>query len=264
MKTPKPLGLTLAGLMLLTSATGVLTGVEPARADDDDWFEEVRDNCQRVNNGYFCRDSDRYERSRSRGRWGNGSWKNKSKKGRSDNYYGNRRNDDYYNSRNSSRDGRIYEGSVIQTRTFDNDRIKIRRGDSLSLTLVVDRDVRSDTDNYVLIPKGSRIYGKLQPNDGGIRFKADEIILTNGRRYNLKARSETVYARNRSGSRISNSAATVILGSILGRDRDSRVGDVIRGGDILSRSRSRRDDYIYINPKSDLDLRLTDDFRIRD
>lgn len=267
MKTPKPLGLTLAGLMLLTSATGVLTGIEPARADDDDWFEEVRDNCQRVNSGYFCRESDRYEsnsRSNRRGTFGNGSWKNKSKSRRNDDYYyGNRRNDDYYNSRTNSREGRIYEGSVIQTRTFDNDKIKIRRGDSQSLTLVVDRDVRSDTDNYVLIPKGSRIYGKLRSNDGGIRYQADEIILTNGRRYNLKARSETIYARNRNGSRVSSSAATVILGSILGRDRDSRVGDVIRGGDILSRSRSRRDDYIYINPKSDLDLRLTDDFRIR-
>ena len=263
MKTPKPLGLTLASLMLLTSATGVLTAVEPARADNDDWFEEVRENCRRVNNGYFCRESDRYERS-SRDRYGHGSWKKQSKKRRQDDYYSNRRNDDYYyNSRNESRPGRLYEGSVIQTRTFDNDRIQIRRGDSRSLTLVVDRDVRSDTDNYVLIPKGSRIYGKLKPDDGGIRFKADDIVLPNGRRYDLDARSETIYARNRSGSRISNSAATVILGSILGRDRDSRVGDVIRGGEIFTRSRNRRDGYIYINPKKDLDLRLTDDFRIR-
>ena len=262
MKTPKPLGLTLAGLMLLTSATGVLSGVEPARADDDDWYEEVKENCRRVNNGYYCSRSERYERS-SRGRYGNGSWKKKSKKSRNDDYYYNRRDDDFYNSRSRTRSGRIYEGSVIQTRTFDNDRIKIRRGDSRSLTLVVDRDVRSDTDNYVLIPKGSRIYGKLRSKAGGIRYQADEIILTNGRRYDLDARSDIVYPRNRSRSRISSSAATVILGSILGRDRDSRVGDVIRGGDILSRSRSRRDDYIYINPKRDLDLRLTDDFRIR-
>ena len=256
MKTPKPLGLTLAGLMLLTSATGVLSGVEPARADDDDdWYEEVRENCRRVDNGYYC--------SRS-GRYGNRSWDRKSKKRRNDDYYYNRRNDDFYSNRSRrNRSGRIYEGSVIQTRTFDNDRIKIRRGDSRSLTLVVDRDVRSDTDNYVLIPKGSRIYGKLRSKDGGIRYQADEIMLTNGRRYDLDARSDIVYPRNRSRSRISSSAATVILGSILGRDRDSRVGDVIRGGDILSRSRSRRDDYIYINPKRDLDLRLTDDFRIR-
>ena len=259
MKAPKSVGIALASLMTLSSAVGVMTGIEPALADDDDdWFEEVRDNCQRVNSGYFCRDEHYSKGNNGRGnnnRVGNGRWfpndiyKNKD-----------RRNDDY---RYGVREGRIYEGTVIPTSTYENDRFEIRRGDSRSLTLVVDRDIRSDTDNYVLIPEGSRIYGKLRSNDGGIRYEADSILI-NGRSYNLDARSDTIYPRNRSGNRISSSAATVILGTILGRN-SSQVGDIFRGGEILSRSRDRReDDYIVINPKSnDLDLRLTEDFRIK-
>lgn len=261
MKTPKPLGLTLAGLMLMTSATGVLSGVKPAQANDNDYFQKrVKKTCQRVNNGYFCQDN-RFERrgsngrfERSRGGFGRGGF------GRST-----RRSDrDFSNRRFQTRAGRIFEGATIRTRTFDNDRIRIRRGDSQSLTLVVDQDVRSDVDNFVLIPRGSRIVGRLRPNDGGVRYVADDIYLPNGRRYDLDARSETIFGRNRSGRRISNSAANVILGSIL-TGRDSRAGDIFRRGDILTRSRNRRfDDYISINPSRDLDLRLTDDFRIRD
>ena len=255
MKAPKPVGLTLATLMILSPVVGLVGGMEPAHADDD-WFEEVRENCERVSSGYFCRDSrikrsaqrrhDPFERTRSR----------------QDDIYS--RNDNRY----EVRAGRIYEGAVIETRTYNNDRFDVRQGESRSLTLLVDRDVRSDTDNYVLIPKDSRIFGKLKSKDGGVRYEADYITLANGKRYDLDARSEILYPRDRrSNNRISSSAATVILGTILGRGRnDSAVGDVIRGGDIFSssRNRGRNDDYISINPKNDLDLRLTDDFRIRD
>lgn len=256
MKAPKPVQLTLTSLMILSPMLGVISGIEPARADDD-WFEEVRENCQRVNSGYFCRDS-RIERS-SRGRYD--PFGNRSRR---DDIY--RRND----SRYDIREGRIYEGAVIETRTYNNDRFEVRRKDSRSLTLLVDKDIRSDTDNYVLIPKGSRIFGKLKSHDGGVRYEADYITLFNGKRYDLDARSETIYPRGRrSNSRVSSSAANIILGTILSRGgsrSDSTIGNVIRGGDIFSssRNRSRNDDYVSINPKNDLDLRLTNDFRIRD
>ncbi|MEM9137214.1 MAG: hypothetical protein AAGB01_07685 [Cyanobacteria bacterium P01_F01_bin.42] len=230
--------------MAISSFGGIVVGSEPARADDD-WFESVRQNCERVRAGYFCRDSARrgrrsrrdvYERSR-------GSIFN--------------RRDDTFSSR-QVRSGRIYEGAVIATRADDNGSFRLRRGESRSLTLVVDRDVRSDTDRYILIPRGSRILGRLRPHDGGVRYEADDIILANGRRYDFDARSETLYASRSRGRRLSSSAAGVILGSVLG---DRRVGDVVRDRDILSRSRSQ--DYITINPRRDLDLRLTNDFRVR-
>jgi hypothetical protein len=255
MKTPQPVGLTLAGLILLSTVGGLMSGIEPARADDN-WFEPVRENCERVKNGYFCRDS-KLERSYP-GQDGRGPFESSGP--RTDNVYGRP------NSNFEIREGRLYRGAVIETSTFDNDRFEVRRGDSRSLTLLVDRDIRSDTDNYTLIPKGSRIFGKLRPNDGGVRFEADYITLSNGKNYDLDAQSETIYPRNNGSSdRISSSAATVILSTILGRGRsDSNVGDIIRGGDIFSSSRDRgKDDYISINPKSDLDLQLTDDFRVR-
>jgi len=260
MKTPKPVGLTLASVIVLSPVIGLMGRIEPAHAGND-WFEEVRENCQRVNGGYLCRDTPSSSR-KSRGRWGPVE---STRSSRPDIYQNDPyKNDPYNNGRDWVREGRVYEGAVIETRTFNNDRFEVRRGDSRSLTLVVDRDIRSDTDNYVLIPEGSRIFGKLKPNDGGVRFEADYVTLSNGKNYDLDARSDTIYGGNsRSRDRISSSAATVILGTILGRG-GADVGDVLRSGSIFSGSNNRRnDDYISINPKSDLDLRLTKDFKVK-
>lgn len=244
----KKIGLTLAGMMTLSSLMSLGLGASPARADDD-WYSSVKNNCERVNGGYFCQKSDRYESSR---------------RDRSNRRFGlNGRNNRSRNGRFRFRSGRLYEGSVIPTRTYRNDRIEIRRGDSRNLTLVVDRDIYSDDTNELLIPEGSRIEGRLRPKDGGIRYDADTLILSNGERYNLKARSEIISSgRRRSANRgLTSSAAQVILGSVLGRDLN--VGDVISGGNILSRTGSRsRDRIIKINPRKDLDLRLTGDLKI--
>ncbi|MCM1983938.1 hypothetical protein [Lyngbya confervoides] len=240
--------------MALSSVLSFTTGV--ARADDNDWFDEVTDRCERISGGYFCQRSDRKDRDQR-------NWPRNDRFER--NWPENRQDWGYYNP-----EGKLYKGALIPTVSRYGDRILIDKNDSESLTLLVERDIRSDTTRNILIPKGSQIEGRLRSHDGGIRYEADYVRLPNGRRYNLNARSETIYPRYRQARRgPSSDVATVILGTILSRELGRRqgLGEVLgRGGDLFGRSRDLRrrdrDDLVAIDPNRDLDLRLTKDFEI--
>ncbi|NJM95180.1 MAG: hypothetical protein HC792_01760, partial [Acaryochloridaceae cyanobacterium CSU_5_19] len=125
----------------------------------------------------------------------------------------------------------------------------IRRNETVNLTLYVERDIRSDNSNRVVIPQNSRIEGRLRPRSGGVEFEADRLVLTNGRSYNLEARSEIIYPNNR-GPISTSSTGREILSTILG-DRIDRRDDGDRDGNL-----------VVIFPNRDLDLRLTEDLNI--
>jgi hypothetical protein len=284
MKLRQTSRLVLAGLIPLTAALSI--GLpQTVRADDFD-RDDLRTECKRVQGGYFCSDNvfrddnGRYDPGRNNnGRFGNG----RSNNGRGSIFRRDRcddfgifdrrnddwkdcdRDDDYYGDRDNSYYGRLYEGTSIPTRSDYRNRIVIERGESMFLTLIVERDIRDG--NRVVIPEGSRIEGELKPNDGGVRYRAEQIIFPGGRfRYNIDAESETFYPRRgigRSGDRpvIASGAARIILGTILGRDLDSgNLGDIFRDRDILSRT--ERDDRLISIDDDEIDLRLTDDFWI--
>lgn len=236
--------------MLVGTGLGVNLGAAQANSRYDledliDWGRRQGYECRRQADGIFCRPDDDF---RSR-----------------------RRSDRIFRDRNSRiRRGRVYEGTIIQTKADRRDRIVLERNETLPLTLYVEQDVRDRNNRYVVLPRGSRIEGRLRPKRGGVRFVADDVILRNGRRYDLDAESDIIYPdrrvdRTASNTRVSD-AARIILSSVLGRS-NSGIGDVFSrrsDRDIFGSSRSRaRRDIVVVYPDQDLDLYLTSDLKIR-
>ncbi|MGF1601246.1 MAG: hypothetical protein ACFCU8_04370 [Thermosynechococcaceae cyanobacterium] len=230
----------LACLMLVTTGLGIAPAQADSRRDQDlmDWGRRQGYDCQLQSGGVFCRDKNDDDRFRS---------------GR---------------SRGQVRDGRIEEGTTIETKAASRDRIVLEKNETLPLTLYVDQDLRDDYNRYIVIPRESRIEGRLRPKNGGVYFVADHLVLRNGRRYSLKAESNIIYPDRQTGrssagnSRVTD-AARAILSSVLGGS-NSRIGDVFgRSDEDIFRSSRRSRDVVVIYPNQDLDLRLTSDLRIR-
>lgn len=162
--------------------------------------------------------------------------------------------------------GTLKNGTYIEVEARDRERIVLRRDEVLPLTLRVARDVRDDRGR-VLIPEGSRIEGELRPSEGGVRFFARRLILPNGDRYSLDARSELIRPRTGLNDKdlkdtTVSRAARILISSVLG-SRDNLSGlleDILAG---RTRVDSRlRSDLVVVYP-DDLDLRLRSDLRIR-
>lgn len=235
---------TLVSLMLLGSGIGTEAAqAQFSRKRPQSFPEAARRwgyDCRRQDAGYFCRYGDRDDR-----------WED-------------RRNDqweDRHGDRSQFNRGRLYEGRTIRTSAKNRDRLVIRKNDDLSLTLYIDEDIRADDTGRVIIPRESRIEGRLRSRDGGTQFEAKHLILPNGRRYDLDARSEIIYPNRRTASRRTrtSSGAREILATILG---DIRREDTSRRDDDFGSSSSRDRDLIVVYPNRDLDLRLTKDLKI--
>lgn len=229
---------TLASLVLLGSGLGIESAQAQFSGRRPRSFPEAAERwgyeCKRQRSGYFCETNDRVD---------------------DDDRFD--RRDDRFDSRQFNQ-GRLYAGKTIRTSSKNRDRIVIRKNDSVNLTLYVDRDIRADDSGRIIIPRDSRIEGRLRSRDGGTQFEAKRLVLSNGRRYNLDARSEIIYANRRVASRRTKTsdAARDVLSTILG-DRRGRDDDF---GSRNDRDRDR--DLIVVYPDRDLDLRLRKDLKI--
>ncbi|MFM7427280.1 MAG: hypothetical protein ACKO7W_20155 [Elainella sp.] len=160
-------------------------------------------------------------------------------------------------------------GTVIPTR-YDKEQIVVTPTETADLTLTVDSDIRS-AGGSVLIPAGSQITGALRPTSDGTQFVANELILDNGDRVPLDARSAVITRREtitkRSDPRIFEgvaigAVAASILGEIFGQ---VELWQVLGGagvgalGSLLIRNRQTVE-VITIDPATDLDLQLETDF----
>lgn len=229
---------TLASLVLLSSGLGTEAAqaqFSNRRSRRPQSFPEAAErwgyDCKRQRRGYFCTSNGR-------------------------------RDDDRFDSQRFNR-GQVYEGRTIRTAVKNRDRILIRKNDSRDLVLYVDEDIRADDTGRVLIPRGSRIEGRLRSRDGGTQFEAKRLILSNGRRYSLDARSEIIYANRRIASRRTRTsdAAREVLSTILG-DRRRRDDDFNNRDDDFGSRDNRNRDLIVVYPDRDLDLRLRKDLKI--
>ena len=72
----------------------------------------------------------------------------------------------------------------------DADRVIISPKETAALTLTVNANIR-DTNNTIIIPKGSEIIGELQPRDGGSQFVASTVVV-NGQDYSIEAFSDVI------------------------------------------------------------------------
>lgn len=233
---------TLASVVLLGSGLGIDSAHAQFSGRRPRSFPEAAERwgyeCKRQRSGYFCKvDDDRVD------------------------------DDDRFDDRRDQRQdsqrfnkGRLYEGQTIQTSAKNRDRIVIRKDDNRDLTLYIDDDIRADDTGRVIIPRNSRIEGRLRSRDGGIQYDAKRIVLPNGRRYNLDAFSEVIYPNRRVASRRTKTSDGVrdVLSTILG-DRRRRDDDFDRRNDDID---TRDRNLVVIYPDRDLDLRLKKDLKI--
>lgn len=246
-------------LALLTTASLGFGVVGSAEAKPPDWAPAW---------GYRCKSGEKYDGDK-RNRKVDCKQKERDDD-RSERERRQRRNRDRYEDRyegdRNFDSGTLKDGTYIEVESRDRDRIVLRRDEVLPLTLRVARNVRDDRGR-VLIPEGSRIEGQLRPSDGGVRFFARRLILPNGDRYSLDARSDLIRRRTDLNDRdledtTVSRAARILIGSVLG-SRDNLGGvleDILAG---RTRIDSRlRSDLIVVYP-DDLDLRLRSDLRIR-
>ncbi|MBW4491528.1 MAG: hypothetical protein KME26_00155 [Oscillatoria princeps RMCB-10] len=166
-------------------------------------------------------------------------------------------------------------GTVISVTYDEGDKILLKRDETMPLTLKVAENITSPSGS-VLIPAGSDIVGQLQPAEDGSQFVAQELVLRNGRRLRLDARSEVVTKTEKidrgastnqvlKGAVIGAAAATAIA-AITG-DRAIATEEVLGGaglgaigGLVFGR---KKVELISINPENDLDLTLRSPLALR-
>lgn len=173
---------------------------------------------------------------------------------------GYRTNQDYYRY---DRQAFIPAGTVLPTRSPQSGWILMRRNEVMPLNLIVDQDIPFFNSRR-FIPRGSRIIGELRPSEGWTRYYSRYIVLPNGSRYPLDARSRLLRGRQNydfgRDDRFSFSdSARILLGSAILGVPPSELGMN------LGRNRigDRYPDLIAISPSEDWDLRLTSDIYFR-
>ncbi|MGB7412710.1 MAG: S-layer homology domain-containing protein, partial [Thermosynechococcaceae cyanobacterium] len=81
-------------------------------------------------------------------------------------------------------------GTTIPVTYSEAQRIIVSSKETAAVTLTVGSNIR-DTNNAIIIPRGSEIIGELQPRDGGSQFVASEVVI-NGQSYPIQAASEVI------------------------------------------------------------------------
>jgi len=148
----------------------------------------------------------------------------------------------------------------------------VSRGETVAVTLEVATDVKN-SKNQVLIPKGSQIKGELKPVKAtggstlGTQFDAQEVVI-GGKSYPLNATSGIVTTgsakqptQSTSPQNVVTSAATrAVLGAILGGQINTGSITSILTGEASKTPVDSANDIIYIDPATDLDLKINSDF----
>ncbi|MBW4441597.1 MAG: hypothetical protein KME10_10260 [Plectolyngbya sp. WJT66-NPBG17] len=163
---------------------------------------------------------------------------------------------------------RIPAGTTLRLAYRDAEKIVVAPNERLPITLTVPSNVRT-SNGTLLIPAGSQVKGEFQPVDGGTRFVANTLTLTNGTQLSLNAQTDVISRTEEirrgvstdsllKGAAIGSGAAAIIAG-VTGNRRIT-LGRVLigtgvgaLGGLLLGRNRNQ---VISVNPQSDLNLRL--------
>jgi hypothetical protein len=181
-------------------------------------------------------------------------------------------NAQFRTSQNRTRDITISSGARIPT-TYDKDKILVAKGETTNITLKVASNI-TDSQGNVLIPRDSKIKGKIQPSNRssqkGAQFVAQEIEFPSGEKRNISAtsdvitRTEKVQRGAKTGEILTDAAygaGAAALISLITGNKKIEVGEVLGGGGagalasiLLRKSNS---ELISIDPQNDLTLRLT-------
>ncbi|NJK40357.1 MAG: hypothetical protein HC934_01465 [Acaryochloridaceae cyanobacterium SU_2_1] len=162
--------------------------------------------------------------------------------------------------------GTLRSGTVIPAVYSGQNRIILRPNETLPLTLTVAENVRNSR-GAILIPKGSRISGQLEPANGGTQFVAKTLILRNRQRQNISATSEVITRteeiRKGNNDRVWQGAlvgggAAAVISEVVGDVGVFKVlggaGAGALGGWLLGRQ--ERTEVVVVDATQDLDLTL--------
>lgn len=167
-----------------------------------------------------------------------------------------------------SRSASLPAGATIPVTYDDNDEIVLLPEETVPLTLRVSRTL-TNNQGQVVVPVDSEVVGELRPAEGGTRFVAQELVLTNGQRIAINATSQIVTETKTIGKGIdildtiggaaAGSAAAAVIAEVTGDSRidvlevlagtaAGTIGGVLLGGD--------RVEVITVDPTADLNLTL--------
>jgi hypothetical protein len=154
-------------------------------------------------------------------------------------------------------------GTLFPVRSQQSGWILMRRNEVMPLNLFLDQDVQFYNSRRS-IPRGSRIVGELRPSEGWTRYFSRYIVLPNGSRYPLDARSRLLrgnrqYNFGREDRFNFSDSARVLLGSMILGVPASDLGLSLG----RNRMSERYPDIVAIDPEQDLDLRLVSDAYVR-
>lgn len=165
---------------------------------------------------------------------------------------------------------------------YEKEKVVVSRGETLQLTLRIANNI-IDGNRNILIPAGTEVSGRLEPvyfdgqysNDSkdkdnvrGVRFVAQELIYTSGRRQTINATSQTItqtekISKNDSSKVLTDAAigagAAAAIALITG-NRRIEIGEPIGGAaagalaSILLRKKTT--EVFVIKPERDLRLSL--------
>lgn len=162
---------------------------------------------------------------------------------------------------------RIPAGTTLRLAYRDAEKIVVAPNERLPVTLTVPNNIRT-SNGRLLIPAGSQVKGVFEPTNGGTRFVAESLILSNGTQLALNAQTDVISRTEEirrgvstdailKGAAIGSGAAAIISG-VTGNRRIT-LGRVLigtgvgaLGGLIFGRNRA---EVISVN-QSDLNLRL--------
>ena len=170
---------------------------------------------------------------------------------------------------------RIPAGTLIPVEYEEAEKVVLSPDESMTLELKVAQDIR-DVQGRVIIPFGSVVVGQLKPVSGGTQFLAEQLIISNRRRFRFDAISRVITDTEKitkgadagdilKGAAVGGAAATLLSG-ITG-DKVIATERVLAGaglgalaGVLLGREKA---EVVVIYPEEDLDLRLRSDFALR-
>jgi hypothetical protein len=165
---------------------------------------------------------------------------------------------------------RVTRGTKIPVTYLASDKVVVTPNETINLTLEVANDIQN-SENKVLIPKGSKIEGQLVPRYSGSKFLgtqfvAQRLIVNNQSYTNLNATSNLVTGEKPSdvnNSTVQNTSATsaaqTILGTILGRSVN--VESILTGRTTTPQTtQDTVDTLVIIDPETDLPLTFGSDF----
>ncbi|MGB7519327.1 MAG: hypothetical protein WA896_06825 [Spirulinaceae cyanobacterium] len=176
---------------------------------------------------------------------------------------------------NNSENLVVPSGQKILVNYKGADKLLVTKDETMALTLTVAADIQ-DSQGKLVIPKGSRILGQLQPISNGMQFLAQELVIGEDQRYSLEAtsgivtRSETLDKDSQSGEKLKNTVVSVAVGALTEviNGGSPEIPTELLGGTFLEVMNelllgTKEVEMIAVYPNSDLHLTLLSDLSIR-